>query len=99
MNIDIKAVHFSLNDEIRDFIDSKLHKIDFVKDLIVDLKFTLTRNGHELQSFSSEANAHMRYGKTIHLKVDSTEVLEGLEKLIDKLDHQLSKEKEKLKSH
>ena len=95
MNIDVKAVHFDLNDETRDFIDKKMEKFDFVKDMLVDVLFTLTKE----KNYLIEVTMNFRWGVSSHIKVKSYELHEGLDTLFDKMDKKIRKEKEKITEH
>lgn len=96
MDVDVQAVHFELKDETRDFIDERIKKIEFASDLIVDLLFTLVREKHE---FVEEVKIHFRWGKSNVIKLKSFDLHEGLDKLIDKLEAKVRKEKGKIKEH
>ncbi|MEW5815157.1 MAG: ribosome-associated translation inhibitor RaiA [Spirochaetota bacterium] len=96
MNIDIKSVHFEISDELKDFIDKKLHRIDYAKDLIVDLLLTLTK---EKMRYKLEANINFRWNYSSHIKVTSFDQFEGIDKFIDKLERKIRKEKDKIKDH
>ena len=43
MNIDVRAVHFDLSEANRAYLDKKLERIAYAKDLIVDLLFSFTK--------------------------------------------------------
>ncbi|TVR33299.1 MAG: HPF/RaiA family ribosome-associated protein [Spirochaetaceae bacterium] len=96
MHLEIQAVHFDLKDETRDFIEEKLQKIEFARDMIVDIEFTLVRDARE---FELEVKIHFRWGKSHVIKLRTFELHEGLEKLIAKLEMKVRKEKEKIKEH
>ena len=93
MNTEIKAVHFSLRDETREYIEKKIERIPNAENMIVDLLFTLTRG----KDFSAEAKVNFKWGVTIHLKENDFELEPAINKLMDKLDTKISKEKEKVK--
>lgn len=96
MEIEIKGVHFAVEDETREFIEAKLEKLDFASQYIVDLQFTLTK---ENPDFISEAKLHLSWGHVSVIKVHSYDLHEGLNSLIDKLDHKVRKEREKVTEH
>ncbi len=95
MNVDVKAVHFDLQPETREFIDKKLEKINFATDLLVDLLFTLTKE----KDYKNEVTMNFRWGVSSHIKVSSYDLHEGLDKLMDKIDKKVRKEKDKIKDH
>ena len=94
MDIELKGVHLDLQDETKEFIDKKLEKLDFAKDYIVNLDFTITK---EKSEYVLEAKLHFRWGVSSVVKTNSFELYEGLERLFDKLDHKVRKEKDKIK--
>jgi putative sigma-54 modulation protein len=93
MNTDIKAVHFSLRDDTREYLEKKIERIRNAEKMIVDLLFTLTKE----KKFSAEVKVNLRWGVTIHLKEKDFELNPAIDKLMDKLDAKISKEKEKIK--
>ena len=96
MELEIKGVHFDVKDETKEFIEEKLTKLDFAKDFIVDLDFTLTR---ENPDYEVEAKLHLKWGHQSVIKVHSYDLHEGINTLIDKLDHKVRKEREKVTDH
>ena len=93
MNTEIKAVHFSLNNETREYLEKKIARIHNAENMIVDLLFTLTRD----KDFSVESTVNFRWGVSIHLKEHDFELNPAIDKLMDKLDAKIAKEKEKVK--
>ena len=93
MNTEIKAVHFSLRDETKEYLEKKIERIPNAENMIVDLLFTLTKD----KNFSVEVKVNFRWGLTIHLKEKDFELDPAIDKLMDKLDAKIAKEKEKVK--
>ena len=93
MNTEIKAVHFSLENEAREHLEKKINRIHNAENMIVDLLFTLTKN----KDFSVEVMVNFRWGVSIHLKENDFELIPAIDKLMDKLDAKIAKEKEKVK--
>lgn len=96
MNIDIKAVHFDVADETREFITAKTQRLDYAKDLLVDFLFTLTK---EKSDYTAETKLNFRWGVSAHLKVQAFDLHEAIDKLVDKVDLKVKKEKEKVQKH
>jgi putative sigma-54 modulation protein len=94
MNTDVKAVHFTLRDDTREYLDQKLTRIPNAENMIVDLLVTLTR---EAKDFSAEAKVNFRWGVSIHLKENDFDLHPAIDKLMDKMDAKIIKEKEKAK--
>jgi putative sigma-54 modulation protein len=96
MDLEIKGVHLDLKDETREFIEAKLEKLAFAKQYIVDLHFTLTKENPE---YEAEAKLHLKWGHNSVIKVRAFELHEAINTLIDKLDHKVRKEHEKVTEH
>jgi putative sigma-54 modulation protein len=95
MTIDVRSVHFDLGEASRAYLDSKLERIGYAKDMIVDLIFLITKE----KDFKLEATANFRWGVQAHVEEHDFEVNAGVDKLIDKLEQKISKEKEKVQEH
>jgi len=93
MNTEIKAVHFSLRDETKEYLEKKIERIRNAENMIMDLLFTLTKN----KDFSAEVTVNFKWGVSIHLKEKDFELDPAIDKLMDKLDAKIAKEKEKVK--
>ena len=93
MNIETKAVHFSMSDETREYMDKKIARIHNAENMIVDLLFTLTKE----KVFTVDAKVNFRWGITIHQKEEDFELHPAIDKLMDKLEAKITKEKEKVK--
>ena len=93
MNTEIKAVHFTLRDETKEYLEKKIERIHNAENMIVDLKFTLKKE----KSFLAEATVNMRWGVSIHVAEQDFDLNTAIDKMMDKLDAKISKEKEKVK--
>jgi putative sigma-54 modulation protein len=93
MNTEIKAVHFTLGDDAKEYLEKKITRIHNAENMIVDLLFTLTKD----KDFAAEVTVNFRWGVSIHLKENDFELIAAIDKLMDKLDAKIAKEKEKAK--
>ncbi|MDR2143628.1 MAG: ribosome-associated translation inhibitor RaiA [Treponema sp.] len=93
MNIDIKAVHFTLRDDAREYVERKIDRIHNAENMIVDLRVTLTKD----KDFTAEATVNFRWGVSVHIKEHDFELNPAIDKLMDKLEQKVVKEKEKVK--
>jgi putative sigma-54 modulation protein len=91
MNTEIKAIHFTLRDETRDYLNRKLARVHSTENMLVDLLITLT---HE-KEFSAEATVNFRWGVSVHVKETDFDLHPAIDKMLDKLDAKIIKEKEK----
>jgi putative sigma-54 modulation protein len=96
MRIDIRGIHVDVTDKIRDYFDKKMHKLDFARDMIIDLLVTISK---EKSNFKIDATINFRWGNTAHISSDSFDVFEGIDSFIDKLETKVTKEKEKIQQH
>ena len=93
MNTEIKAVHFSLRNDTKEYLEKKINRIHNAENMIVDLLFTFTKE----KNFSAEVTVNFRWGVSAHLKETDFELNPAIDKLMDKLDTKIAKEKDKVK--
>jgi putative sigma-54 modulation protein len=93
MNIEIKAVHFTLHDDAKEYLDKKIARIHNAENMIIDLLVTLTKG----KDFEAEATVNFRWGVSIHVKENDFELSPAIDKMMDKLEIKITKEKEKVK--
>ncbi|MCL2380140.1 MAG: ribosome-associated translation inhibitor RaiA [Treponema sp.] len=94
MNVEIKLVHLPRSTtDAREYIEKKIARLRNAENMIVDLLFTITKG----KNFSAEARVNFRWGLSIHVKEEDFELAPAIDKLMDKLDAKIIKEKEKVK--
>jgi len=93
MTIDVRSVHFDLSEANRAYLDKKLERIAYAKDLIVDLLFAFTRDGKQ---FKCECTINFRWGASAHVQETDFELPAGIDKMMDILEHKITKEKSKV---
>ena len=93
MNIDVKAIHFTLREGTREFLDKKIARIPNAENMIIDLLFTFTKE----KEFKAECTVNFRWGVSVHVSDNDFELNAAIDKLIDKLEAKVVKEKEKVK--
>ena len=96
MNTEIKGVHVEITDQIRDFVGKKMQRLEFARSYLIDLLFHFS---HQKSQYKLEVNLNFRWGQSIHVGVDSFDIFEGIDKLFDKMELKVSKEKEKVQDH
>lgn len=96
MNLEVKGVHFDVNEPTKEMINKKLKRIEFAEDYIIDQLFTLTRSKN---GYTCESNTNFKWGHSAHIRVSSERLREGLDILFDKLELKISKEKDKVQDH
>ncbi|MDR3200904.1 MAG: HPF/RaiA family ribosome-associated protein [Spirochaetales bacterium] len=95
MNLEIKSIHFDLPEDFRELIEKKMQKIGFAEDMLVSLSCTVSKG----KDYSLEADIHFRWGTIHHITVNDFDLREGIDKLSDKIDAKVAKEKGKIKDH
>jgi putative sigma-54 modulation protein len=93
MNTEIKAVHFTLHDDAREYLNKKIERIHNAENMIVDLLITIKKE----KDFDVEATVNFRWGVSIHVKEVDFDITAAIDKMMDKLEGKITKEKEKVK--
>ena len=93
MNTEIKAVHFTLHDDAKEYLNKKIERIHNAENMIVDLIVTIKKE----KDFDAEATVNFRWGVSIHVKEEDFELTTAIDKMMDKLETKITKEKEKVK--
>jgi len=93
MNTEIKALQFDLSDDAREYLGKKLERIHNAEQMIVDLLITLKKE----KSFEAAATVNLRWGDTVRVSESDFDLRAAIDKMIDKLDSKMTKEKEKMR--
>jgi putative sigma-54 modulation protein len=96
MNVEIKGIHVEISQRVGDYINSKMPRLDFATDLIVDFLLTISR---EKSLFSLDATMNFRWGTSKHVGVENFDLNKGIDDLFDKLEAVIEKEKSRIKEH
>ena len=91
MNLKLTGNHVEITDEMREYVISKISKITRHFDHVIDVSVILSV---EKLKQKAEANVHVR-GKDIFVETDSEDMYASIDSLVDKLDRQILKHKEK----
>lgn len=97
MNLNITGHHLEVTPAIRNYITEKLERVKRHFDHVIDASVTL--NVVKLQQ-SADVTLHVR-GKDIHAEAQHEDMYAAIDALVDKLDRQVIRHKEKTskKSH
>lgn len=95
MQINISGHHLDLTPAIKDYVESKLQKLERHNDRITSTNVILSVDKLEQKA---EATVHAN-GKEFFADSTSEDLYAAIDLLADKLDRQLIKHKEKLRSH
>ncbi len=91
MNLNLTGNHVEITPPMRDYVVSKMDKITRHFDHVIDVTITLSVEKHIQKAV---ANVHVR-GKDIFVEADGADMYASIDSLIDKLDRQILKYKEK----
>lgn len=95
MQINMSGHHLDLTSAIKDYVETKLQKLERHNDHITSVNVILSVEKLEQKA---EATIHAN-GKEIFADSSSEDLYAAIDLLADKLDRQLIKHKEKLRSH
>jgi putative sigma-54 modulation protein len=95
MNLNLTGNHLDITPALRDYVIAKLDRITRHFDHVIDVNVVLAVD--KLQH-KVEVNLHTR-GKDIHVEAIEGDMYAAIDVLIDKLDRQVVKHKEKLTGH
>jgi len=91
MNLNLSGRHLEITPAIREHVVNKIEKIKRHFDNLIDVNVVLSV---EKLKQKAEANVHLS-GKTIFVECDDTNLYAAIDNLIEKLDRQIIKHKEK----
>ena len=93
MNTDIKSLHFSMDENTKEYLGKKLERIHNAENMMVDLIITLKKE----KDYEADATFNFRWGVSIHVKENDFDLHAAIDKMMDKLEAKITKEKEKVK--
>ncbi len=95
MQINIQGVGLKVTDALHDYVTEKFNKLERKGDLITSISITLTVE--KLQQIAKCDLAVVGGGGTLHAEAQEEDMYAAIDALIDKVDRQLVKYKEKIK--
>jgi putative sigma-54 modulation protein len=94
MNFNITARHFRLKDDLKNYVEEKVKKLDRYYDNILEVEVVL---GWEKLNRYTELRIKV-YNKQIVIKEVSDEIRKSFDLALDRAERQLKKYKEKLRN-
>jgi putative sigma-54 modulation protein len=91
MNLHLTGHHVEITPSIRDYVVTKLERINRHFDHVIDVNVVMTVEKLEQKI---EANVHLS-GKDIHVQCNDGDMYAAIDGLVDKLDRQILKHKER----
>ena len=95
MNLQLTGHHLDVTPALRDYIESKLARVSNHFDHVIDVKVT---RSVEKRVQKGEATLHVP-GNDLHVECSDENMYSAIDMLIDKLDRQVLKHKEKQGDH
>ena len=95
MQVSLSGHHVEITDSMRNYVNEKIQKLDRHFDKALDIHIVLTV---EKLRHKAEATLHVS-GNNLHADDVQADMYAAIDGLIDKLDRQGKKHKEKIKSH
>lgn len=95
MQIDLTGHHLDITPAMRDYVKGKFERLERHFEHVIDVHVVLSV---EKQRHQAEAALRMSGGK-IHATAEQGDMYVAIDDLVDKLDRQLVKHKEKSKDH
>ncbi len=95
MQVTIDGHHVEVTDSMADYIRGKLSRIERHFDHVVDVHVVVAV---EKQRHKAEATVHVA-GNTLHAHSENDDMYAAIDLLLDKLDRQVVKHKEKITNH
>ncbi len=100
MNLTISGHHLEVTPAIREYVQSKLERITRHFDQVIDIAVILTVDNIAEKEKRQKAEINLRLsGKTIYVESCSQDLYAAIDTLMDKLDRQVMKHKDKLQEH
>lgn len=94
MNLNMTGHHLEITPSIRDYVSSKMTRINRHFDHVIDVSMILSV---EKLRQKIEANVHLS-GKDIFVESEDADMYAAIDLLVDKLDRQIIKHKERVKN-
>jgi len=95
MQINISGHHVEVTQSLKDYVQSKMEKLERHFDNITNVQVTLTV---EKLVQKAESTIHVS-GADLHANAENEDMYAAIDNMTDKLDRQLLKHKEKLVKH
>ncbi|MDF0606106.1 ribosome-associated translation inhibitor RaiA [Neisseriaceae bacterium TC5R-5] len=95
MNLKVTGLHLEVTPSLRQYVESKMERVTRHVDHVIDASITLS-----VDKLVQKAEVNVRLpGKDIHVEATEADMYAAIDVLMDKLDRQVLKHKEKLADH
>ena len=100
MNLTISGHHVEVTPAIREYVQNKLERVKRHFDQVIDIAVILTVDNLTEKEKRQKAEINLRMsGKTVYVESLSQDLYAAIDTLIDKLDRQVMKYKDRVQNH
>lgn len=100
MNLTISGHHLEVTAAIRAYVESKLERIVRHFDQVIDISVILTVDNLTEKEKRQRAEINLRVsGKVLHAESVAEDLYAAIDSLVDKLDRQVIKHKDRVQDH
>ena|SRR6056297_1811460 len=95
MNLSVTGHHVEVTDALKDYVEEKMDRLERHSDHITDIHVILS-----VEKLRQQAEATIDLtGAKVHAQAEDGDMYAAIDALIDKLDRQVLKHKEKMSNH
>jgi putative sigma-54 modulation protein len=100
MNLTISGHHLEVTPALREYVINKLDRVTRHFDQVVDINVTLTveKQKEKERRQKAEVNLHVK-GRDIHVEHANGDLYAAIDALVDKLDRQVCRHKDRVQDH
>jgi putative sigma-54 modulation protein len=100
MNLTISGHHLEVTPALREYVINKLDRVTRHFDQVVDINVLLTveKQKEKERRQKAEANLHVK-GRDIHVEHANEDLYAAIDQLVDKLDRQVCRHKDRVQDH
>jgi len=95
MQVNLSGHHIDITDSLRNYVETKCERMERHFDHVTKIEVVLEV---VKQRKKAEANVHL-VGADLHAEAENEDMYAAIDALVDKLDRQIIRHKEKLKDH
>ncbi|RMW98572.1 ribosome-associated translation inhibitor RaiA [Allofranklinella schreckenbergeri] len=100
MNLTISGHHLEVTPALKEFVSNKLARVTKRFDQVIDVRVLLSlENTKEKEGRQSAECTMLLKGGDIHVKTSHEDLYAAIDEMVDKLDRQIVKFKDKIKDH
>jgi putative sigma-54 modulation protein len=100
MNLTISGHHLEVTPALREYVTNKLDRVTRHFDQVVDINVLLTveKQKEKERRQKAEVNLHVK-GRDIHVEHANEDLYAAIDQLVDKLDRQVCRHKDRVQDH